>query len=574
MTAQQIITQHLDIWTAAHKTRSSAGRGSCNKLDLYGIKKLRELILELAVRGKLVPQDPSDEPASELLKRIAHDIAEAEKSGTIKKDIPVSVNPDDEQFDLPTGWEMVSFGNICTIERGGSPRPIQDFLTNAPDGINWIKIGDSDIGGKYITSTAEKIRKEGLVKTRMVYPGDFLLTNSMSFGRPYITQIEGCIHDGWLRISPPKELDKDFLYYLLSSPFIFRSFKKAAAGAVVLNLNADKVRVVELLLPPLAEQHRIVAKVDELMSFCDQLEQTQSDNIAAHAQLVEALLASLTNSADHNELQTNWQRIAAHFDTLFTTEHSIDQLKQTILQLAVMGKLVPQNPNDEPASELLKKIAAEKAQLIKEGKIKKEKPLPEITDEEKPLELPSGWEWARVGQFINLISGQHLNPAEYSDIYINGMLPYLTGPADFGEVFPEASRFTSETRAVAMEGDILITCKGSGVGKLNRANKAAAISRQLMAIQNIGVCAEYLFLIMDSLNAQIRLKIVGIAIPGISREDITYATTMLPPLAEQHRIVAKVDELMALCDTLKTNLQNAQTTQLALADALVEQAVG
>lgn len=154
------------------------------------------------------------------------------------------------------------------------------------------------------------------------------------------------------------------------------------------------------------------------------------------------------------------------------------------------------------------------------------------------------------------------------------MLPYLTGPADFGEVFPEASRFTNETRAVAEEGDILITCKGSGVGKLNRANKAAAISRQLMAIQNIGACAEYLFLIMDSLNAKIRLKIVGIAIPGISREDITYATTMLPPLAEQHRIVAKVDELMDLCDTLKTNLQNAQTTQLALADALVEQAVG
>src|SRR5690606_12318443 len=132
-------------------------------------------------------------------------------------------------------------------------------------------------------------------------------------------------------------------------------------------------------VPRLEEQHRIVAKVDELMAFCDQLEQTQSDNIAAHAQLVEALLATLTNSSNHSELQNNWQRVAAHFDTLFTTEHSINQLKQTILQVAVLGKLVPQNPNAEPASELLKKIVTQKAQLIKVGKIKKEKPLPEIT---------------------------------------------------------------------------------------------------------------------------------------------------------------------------------------------------
>ncbi|WP_323815678.1 restriction endonuclease subunit S [Cellvibrio sp. NN19] len=579
MSAQQIITQHLDIWTAAHKTRSGVGRGSSNKLDLYGIKKLRELILELAVRGKLVPQDANDEPASELLKRIAHDIAESEKSGTIKKDVPVSINSDDEPFDLPAGWEMVSFGNICTIERGGSPRPIQDFLTNAPDGINWIKIGDSDIGGKYITSTAEKIRKEGLVKTRMVYPGDFLLTNSMSFGRPYITQIEGCIHDGWLRISPPKELDKNFLYYLLSSPFIFRSFKKAAAGAVVLNLNADKVRVVELLLPPLAEQHRIVAKVDELMAFCDQLEQTQSDNIAAHAQLVEALLATLTNSSDHTELQNNWQRIATHFDTLFTTEHSIDQLKQTILQLAVMGKLFPQNPTDEPASELLKKIAAEKNRLEIEERLRTT--AEECIDEsEHYIQLPHGWEFARLGNLAKFIDYRGKTPTK-----VESGIPLITAKnVRFGYIDRDPAEYITEsdyevwmTRGYPRLNDILFTTEAplGNVALVDIEDKFALAQRVICFQLHEPDLARFIRIAIMSAQFQNQLieNATGMTATGVKASKLKEIPIVIPPLEEQHRIVAKVDELMALCETLKINLQNAQTTQLALADALVEQAI-
>lgn len=213
-----------------------------------GIQKLRGLILELAARGKLVPQDPNDEPASELLKRIAR-----EKSRLKMESSPLAGRKE-WPFELPKGWEWVRFGDMAEIERGGSPRPIKSFLTDDPNGLNWIKIGDTDIGGKYITSCSERICRAGLSKTRMIYPGDFLLTNSMSFGRPYISQIEGCIHDGWLRISPPKSLDKDYLYSLLSSPFVRKLFVVAAAGAVVMNLNADKVRELPIPLPPLAEQ--------------------------------------------------------------------------------------------------------------------------------------------------------------------------------------------------------------------------------------------------------------------------------------------------------------------------------
>ena len=380
--AEQLITENLDIWTAAIKSKASTGRGSSKKQEIYGIKKLRELILELAVRGLLVSQDPNDEPATALLEKIYAEKDQKIKEGKIKK--PKSLKPLDEAsivFEIPKGWARARFGDVAEIERGGSPRPIKSYLTDDPDGLNWIKIGDTEQGGKYITSANERIRKEGLAKTRMVYPGDFLLTNSMSFGRPYITKIEGCIHDGWLRISPPGSIDKDYLYLLLSSPFILNAFKEAAAGAVVMNLNADKVREVEVLIPPEAEQPRIVAKVDELMSLCDQLERQTEASLTAHQTLVETLLKALLDAAQSRDdgsrkesaFEQAWQRIADHFDVLFTTEHSIDQLKQTILQLAIMGKLVPQDPNDEPASVLLEKIAAEKERLVKEGKIKKQK---------------------------------------------------------------------------------------------------------------------------------------------------------------------------------------------------------
>ena len=156
-----------------------------------------------------------------------------------------------------------SLGNIFKIARGGSPRPIQSFLTDDSDGLNWIKIGDAVEGSKYITTTKQKIRKEGLNKSRLVDVGDFLLTNSMSFGRPYILKISGCIHDGWLVLSPKdSNAHSDFFYYLLGSDFIFREFTKRAAGAVVKNLNIDLVKSVEIPLPPLEEQKRIAGILD------------------------------------------------------------------------------------------------------------------------------------------------------------------------------------------------------------------------------------------------------------------------------------------------------------------------
>lgn len=178
-------------------------------------------------------------------------------------------------FVLPESWRWERLGNISTIARGGSPRPIEDYLTESEDGINWIKIGDTEQGGKYISSTYEKIIPAGLPKTRYVKSGDFLLTNSMSFGRPYILQIDGCIHDGWLVIGDiEKVFNQDYLYYALSSDSMYKAFSDVASGSTVKNLKSDTVRSVFFPVPPYDEQVRIANYVENLFTIITSIEKS------------------------------------------------------------------------------------------------------------------------------------------------------------------------------------------------------------------------------------------------------------------------------------------------------------
>lgn len=241
------------------------------QLNVAFPEQLKKSILQEAVQGKLVPQDPSDEPASILLEKIAKEKEMLIKEGKIKKQKSLPPITEDEiPFDIPNSWEWVRLGNVCEIARGGSPRPIKQYLTESSNGVNWIKIGDTSKDSKYINSTNERIIAEGVAKSRFVHKGDFLLTNSMSFGRPYILNIDGCIHDGWLVLSDYQTAyDKDFLYYMLSSRFAYYQFCGIVSGAVVKNLNTDKVESSFMPLPPLSEQKRIVAKIEELMPLID-----------------------------------------------------------------------------------------------------------------------------------------------------------------------------------------------------------------------------------------------------------------------------------------------------------------
>ncbi|EFI5396673.1 restriction endonuclease subunit S, partial [Escherichia coli] len=511
MSVEKLIVDHMETWTSALQTRSTAGRGSSGKIDLYGIKKLRELILELAVRGKLVPQDPNDEPASELLKRIAAEKAELVKQGKIKKQKPLpEISEEEKPFELPEGWEWVRFGNIYEMEYGNNLP--QEKRSNSGE---YNVYGSNGVVGTH---------NEACIKSPCIIIG-----RKGSAGALNLSNQPACwVTDVAYSTIPPIAMVLEFVFIQFHTLGLDKLGKGIKPG-----LNRNDAYSLVIAIPPRSEQKAIVSKVNELMSLCDQLEQQSLTSLYAHQQLVETLLGTLTDSQNAEELAENWARISEHLDTLFTTEASVDALKQTILQLAVMGKLVPQDPNDEPASELLKRIAQEKAQLVKEGKIKKQKPLPPISDEEKPFELPEGWEWCRLGDCINLISGQHLKPDEYSDEFNDNFLPYITGPAEFGMIHPTYSKYTNERRAIAEKGDILITCKGAGLGKLNIANTRIAISRQLMAIGAIGINSTYLKITLDSMYDYFQSKGVGIAIPGISREDVLEPTIMLPPVQEQ-----------------------------------------
>ena len=258
-----------------------------NKLSLLESEfpeKLKKSILQYAIEGKLVKQDPNDEPASVLLERIKTEKEKLIKEGKVKRDKNESYiyQGDDKNyyekvgnssylvdgaFELPKLWKYIRLSDVISVARGGSPRPIQDYLTTDNDGINWIKIGDTSINSKYIVSCKEKIKKSGLNKTRYVNKGDFLLTNSMSFGHPYILEIDGCIHDGWLVLSDLfNAYDKDYLYYLLSSPYVYKAFCSTVGGSVVKNLNSDKVSNTIVPILPFNEQKKIADKLDYIFN--------------------------------------------------------------------------------------------------------------------------------------------------------------------------------------------------------------------------------------------------------------------------------------------------------------------
>ena len=349
---------------------------------------LKNSILQRAIEGKLVPQRKEEGTAKELLAEIRAEKARLVKEKKIKKSKPLPEITDEENpFDIPESWKWVRFEDVFEIARGGSPRPIKQFLTESDDGINWIKIGDTDIGGKYIIHTKEKIIPEGLSKTRLVESGDLLLTNSMSYGRPYILKTRGAIHDGWLVLSPYlKQTDKEFFYYVISTAYIHNEFARSVSGGVVKNLNKDKVKKIIIPLPPLAEQRRIVDKIEELQPDIDAYDKAQT------------------------KLRTIEQRFP-------------DAMKKSLLQYAIEGKLVPQRKEEGTAKDLLAKIRAEKAQLIKEKKIKKSKPLPAITDDEKPFDIPDSWEWVRLGEIIRISSGDGLS----SRNMVKGDIPVFGG---------------------------------------------------------------------------------------------------------------------------------------------------
>lgn len=583
MAVEKLIVDHIDTWTTALQTRSTAGRGSSGKIELYGIKKLRELILELAVRGKLVPQDPNDEPASELLKHIAAEKAELVKQGKIKKPKPLpEISEEEKPFELPVGWEWIKISEIG--HDWGQKTPDEDFTYIDVGSINkeyGIIEEPSILSAKDAPSRARKIVQKGTVIYSTVRPyllNIAIIENAFS-PEPIASTAFAIIH-------PYTAMNANFIYYYLRSPVFINYVESCQTGVAYPAINDKQFFSGIIAVPPSSEQARITKKIKELMSLCDQLEQHSLTSLDAHQQLVETLLTTLTDSQNADELTENWARISEHFDTLFTTEPSIEALKQTILQLAVMGKLVPQDPNDEPASELLKRIAQEKAQLVKDGKIKKQKPLPPISDEEKPFELPDGWEWCLFEDVVDIQSGitKGRNLANRKLISI----PYLRvanvqrGYLDLSEVKEIDIPEEEKDKYHVIKGDLLITeggdwdtvgrttvwCHDWYIANQNHVFKGRVIGQDidpywLETYMNSPYSRDYF--------ASASKQTTNLA--SINKTQLRGCPVAIPPSSEAEKIMLKLNDFNELCEKLKLQIQSAQQTQLHLADALTDAAI-
>jgi type I restriction enzyme S subunit len=602
---QALITDHIDIWTSAIERKSSAGRGTSNKFSLYGIKKLRELILELAVRGKLVLQDVNDEPASVLLERIAAEKAQLVKEGKLKKQkLLPEISDDEKPFELPDGWEWCRIGTIFnSIMSGGTPSKRESSYWGGD--IPWASV--KDLGSsRSISTTQDFISRKGLDNgSKLADVGDLLICTRMGLGKIAVVKQPLAFNQDLKAVTLSTHIDIEFFINYYST------IKIEGTGTTVAGITQDQLLNYVASIPPMEEQQRIVAKVDELMSLCDALEAQTEASISAHQTLVETLLNALllpntTQPADSQSTSPepsfaeslepalndsfigSWQRVAEHFDTLFTTAASIDTLKQTILQLAVMGKLVEQascevrnSPNYEPAAKLLERIAAEKAQLIKDGKIKKQKPLPAITDAEKPFSLPNGWEWCYLQDLFNVVTdGDHQAPPK-----AESGIPFLViGNLNTGNINFENSKFVPNEYYDKLDwsrqpraGDLLYTVTGSyGIPVIVKENKPFCVQRHVAILNSSSLtpieyvryvlCSKYSYEFATSVATGIAQKTVPLS--GLRRMPIP-----VPPISEVNHIVAKVKRLMLLCDRLKTCLNDAKSTQLHLTDAIVEQAI-
>jgi type I restriction enzyme S subunit len=582
----QLLTDHIDIWTAADtEKKSGRGRSSGNAASVYGIRKLRELILELAVRGKLVPQDANDEPASELLKRIQAKKAKLIAEGKIKKDKPLPpITDEDNSFEIPQGWERVRLGDVANSQAGFA------FKSNGfnESGLGLPLIRIRDVGQAFTGTYFEGDYREEFV----VMQGDYLISMDGEFRVAKWLNEKALLNQRVSRlIFFGSEMAREFIAEALQARL--RELQGVKAYTTVDHLSGGQISNSVIAFPPVVEQHRIVAKVDELMALCDQLETQHSNAAEAHEKLVSHLLGTLTQSPNTVSPlckrgaggDLDWQRIAVHFDTLFTTEASIDALKQTLLQLAVMGKLVQQDPKDEPASELLKRIQAEKAKLIAEGKIKKAKPLPPITDEDKPFGLPNIWEWVRLedlmAEFQNGASSRGdsdgesvvvLRLADIKDRCISLEEPreLLISP----NMIEKYRLLLGDILVVRVNGSAdlvggFVVCEQSFDGIYCDHFIRMRISQKI-------INPRFLALVGASQLVRDRIKDLFVTTAGQKTVNQGHIGSLIIPLlsaAEQHRIVAKVDELMAICDQLKFRITKANQLQQKLADVLVDQAI-
>ncbi len=477
---------------------------------------LKNAILQLAVQGKLVPQDPNDGPASALLKQISAEKERLIKEGKTKKEKPLAPIADDEiPFDIPESWMWCYIGDLFQHNTGkalnGSDKSGVPMTYITTSNLYWDRFE--------LDNLKEMLFTDSEVERCTVQKGDLLVCEGGDYGRSaiwpydYPMRIQNHIH----RIRPYGYICIRYFYYLF---YLYKNTGMIAGkGIAIQGLSATALHVLKVPLPPLAEQQRIVAKIEELMPLVEEYGKAEERLTALNAEFP-------------------------------------DKLRRSILQQAIQGKLTERDPADEPASDLLKRIRAEKERLIKEGKIKKEKPLPPIAEEEVPFDIPDGWVWVRLQQIV--FSREQETPTERFSYIDIGPIDNQRQCLNTKETLIDPENAPSRARKLVELGDILYSTVRPYLHNMciiDREFSYKPIASTGFAVLACcaGVYNKFLFyyLLSPAFDNYVNDTAKGAAYPAINDNQLFRALIPLPPFAEQQRIVDRVNELLAVCDEMK-----------------------
>jgi type I restriction enzyme S subunit len=550
------------------------------------IPRLRSFVLDLAVRGKLVEQDPKDEPAAELLKRMQAEKGRLVKDGKLSKQQPVAqIGVQELPFLAPSGWEWARLATISrrihygyTASANPSLRDVRmlritDIQNNL---VDWPSVPGCEISEREVEQY--KLRQ-----------GDILIARTGgTIGKTFLVgqiPVTAVFASYLIRVQKSSEFYDRYLKFFLESPVYWKQLQDGARGGGQPNVNGQTLGRMTVAVPPLAEQNRIVAKVDELMALCDRLEATQRDREARRDRLSAASIHHLNNAADTEAFRQSADFFISHLPRLTVRSEEISALRSTILSLAFRGQLAHQNSADESAFELLKHIQARKALLVKEGKIKLRAPLPPIPENMVPFQLPEGWLWVRFGDLIEDAdagwspksenfsrSGDNWGVLKVSAVSWNRFLPEENKQLLPGVTPPEAAQVHA--------GDFLISRANTSelVAKsviVEEKPKNLILSDKIVRLQISEICNKRFLGMINNHAAYARSYYAeeasgtSFSMKNVSRNVIYLLPVPLAPLAEQHRIVARVDELMAVCDRLDVQLTMTQSAKRSLLESIL-----
>ena len=522
------------------------------------VGRLRRFVLDLAVRGKLVEQDPTDEPANELLKRIT-DEAERHSEGSKQRRRKVfrqqMASP---PFELPRTWCWISLGTVFQYDAGMKCDP------KHLDPSAWLlELKDVEKGTGRLLNRVRTVERKPKSAKSQFSPGDILYGKL----RPYLNKVLVADKGGYstteiVAIRPYLRLSSEYCALALRRPDFVQYVTRLGQGTKMPRLRTKDAVVAPFPLPPLAEQYRIVAKVNELTTLCDQLETARKTREETRNTLTKASLIRL--SAPNPDERTFHSHARFAINALPALTLRVDQVKhlrQVILNLAMRGKLVKQDPADEPASELLNRITAEKLLMVKAGTTRRSHKL-RNRDSIHRFDLPTSWEWSDIESLAHVIMGQS-PPSEHYNRIGNG-LAFFQGKSDFGVRHPTPRYWCTKSTKTAERGDILLSIRAP-VGPTNVADQQCCIGRGLAALRPLqGLSRDFMLLALKAFEPDLASRGFGTTFSAITKKQLTAYGFPLPPLAEQHRIVKRVNELMTHCDKLETGIANADLTRTQL----------